>query len=111
MSGPLEVLIGSHLFFSTDGALDASLTVSALGSSCIGRASVIRTSVLSSFSFLILCRSLARTPAGGTRVFNVSSFMHNSASPSTCSALELKKKYRVKKGKLKFLKLNFQALM
>ena len=43
-------------------------------------------------SFRTLWRSLARTPAGGTRVFRVSSFMHNSASPSTCSALGVKSK-------------------
>ena len=42
-------------------------------------------------SFRTLWRSLARTPAGGTRVFRVSSFMRNSASPSTCSALGVKK--------------------
>ena len=42
-------------------------------------------------SFRTLWRSLARTPAGGTRVFSVSSFMRNSASPSTCSALGVKK--------------------
>ena len=38
-------------------------------------------------SFRTLWRRLARTPAGGTRVFRVSSFMHN----RTCSALEVKK--------------------
>ena len=56
-------------------------------------------------AFRILWRSLARTLAEGTRVFKVSSFMHNSASPSTCSALGdkskvLKRKIKVFKAKL-----------
>ena len=50
-------------------------------------------------SFSILASSLARTPAGGTRLFSFSSFMQNKASLSTNSSLGVQEKVKTQQKK------------